>query len=420
MKDLCISNDFGETWVNSTQASRGRIAGFWGAQWAANLDTEGNQGSYTNSTILATVYESLADLHGIYNWDNKYDKNIHFVRSDDFFNSKHEKVFSCGNIIKRVGSVVYLIAPSSCDLEDDRGKRQDETAKKHAIDNDENHAKLYVSKDYGRKFTEVCMPVSLPAENFAFIDDDKNGGIFVTAVHNLHVRRQAVKMAYAYKAGNVLNLMTLSLRNIYCTDYACEFEKISGVRGTFVANKIDLKSLDETGPSMANVKTMITFNNGATWAPIPAPTLYNDDRCKRCEPGTEECNLNLHIISNWDTGEDATPPLYSHENAPGVIMAVGNTGPTFDREASNMCTYLSRDGGRNWEQVLPGPYVYEFGDHGGIIVAARHRSQGITDQVMFSTDQVRRPPDIFILEKASDTEFTRVDAGTSPSLSMRQ
>ena len=37
-----------------------------------------------------------------------------------------------------------------------------------------------------------------------------------------------------------------------------------------------------------------------------------------------------------------------------------------------MNTYLSRDGGLTWAEVKKGPYVYEFGDHGGLIVMAKN------------------------------------------------
>ena len=37
-----------------------------------------------------------------------------------------------------------------------------------------------------------------------------------------------------------------------------------------------------------------------------------------------------------------------------------------------MNTYLSRDGGLTWAEIKKGPYVYEFGDHGGLIVMSKN------------------------------------------------
>merc|ERR1711907_261632 len=100
VKDLYASFDFGETWGNITRNSQKRIAGFWEANWGVDVEanvTSKVKSDYTEKTILATVYEDLDKVKGLDRWQYNYDKNIHFVRSDDWFGSKHEKVFSCGN-----------------------------------------------------------------------------------------------------------------------------------------------------------------------------------------------------------------------------------------------------------------------------------------------------------------------------------
>ena len=56
-------------------------------------------------------------------------------------------------------------------------------------------------------------------------------------------------------------------------------------------------------------------------------------------------------------------------------MAVGNTGAHLDVNADQLCTWLSRDGGLSWEDVRDNAHIYEFGDHGGILVTAKHGTQ---------------------------------------------
>jgi Sortilin, neurotensin receptor 3, len=52
-------------------------------------------------------------------------------------------------------------------------------------------------------------------------------------------------------------------------------------------------------------------------------------------------------------------------------MAVGNIGKQLERfKVDRMNTYLSRDGGLNWQEVKKGSHIYEVGDHGGLIVMA--------------------------------------------------
>ena len=54
-------------------------------------------------------------------------------------------------------------------------------------------------------------------------------------------------------------------------------------------------------------------------------------------------------------------------------MATGNTGEYLDPAADATCTWLSRDGGYSWEDVADHSVIYEFGDHGGILLTARYQ-----------------------------------------------
>ena len=67
-------------------------------------------------------------------------------------------------------------------------------------------------------------------------------------------------------------------------------------------------------------------------------------------------------------------------------MAVGNAGPHLDSAADSLCTWLSRDGGRTWADVAPRASIYEFGNSGGVILSARHETDGPTDTISFSAD----------------------------------
>ena len=53
-------------------------------------------------------------------------------------------------------------------------------------------------------------------------------------------------------------------------------------------------------------------------------------------------------------------------------MAAGNTGEYLDTAADSTCTWLSRDGGFSWEDVADYAAIYEFGDHGSILLTARY------------------------------------------------
>lgn len=62
--------------------------------------------------------------------------------------------------------------------------------------------------------------------------------------------------------------------------------------------------------------------------------------------------------------------FYSTEKAVGVIIGTGNSGYHLSKQKGDVNTYLSRDGGREWMELMKGSYIYEIGDHGGILLMA--------------------------------------------------
>ncbi len=65
---------------------------------------------------------------------------------------------------------------------------------------------------------------------------------------------------------------------------------------------------------------------------------------------------------------------------------MGNLGERLERQAADrLSTYLSRDGGVSWQEIKKGPYIYEIGDHGGLIVMAQHMSP--TNSVLYSFNE---------------------------------
>jgi hypothetical protein len=78
-------------------------------------------------------------------------------------------------------------------------------------------------------------------------------------------------------------------------------------------------------------------------------------------------------------------PVYSTENAVGLVIGTGNLGTKLTGNAEPKNLYISRDGGLTWRSVKPGSYIYEIGDHGSIIVIAKKNEP--TTEVEFSWDE---------------------------------
>ena len=88
----------------------------------------------------------------------------------------------------------------------------------------------------------------------------------------------------------------------------------------------------------------------------------------------------------YSNNEHLFAPPYSQESAVGLVMAVGNHGQYLDgRKGAPVNTYLSRDGGYKWSQIAEIPLIYEFGDHGAILVAAPNTQS--TTQIRYSWNE---------------------------------
>lgn len=153
------------------------------------------------------------------------------------------------------------------------------------------------------------------------------------------------------------------------------------------------------------VKTVISFDKGGIWSYLKPPKVDSRGRKVDCSTTFQrpskanatngngytdlsdhsqlnECWLHLHGITNFHR----YAPFYSISNAVGLIMGTGNVGVSLRYEEDQVNTYLSRDGGLNWVEAHKGAYIYEFGDHGGLIVMADDVKR--TNQVVFSWNEV--------------------------------
>lgn len=138
---------------------------------------------------------------------------------------------------------------------------------------------------------------------------------------------------------------------------------------------MDMKTLEES------IRTYITHNKGGKWDLIRAPEYDVDGNPSRCYI-EEGCSLHLQIYSS----NGIFPPPYSQDSAIGIIMAVGNIGRQLEKnKPDRMNTYLSRDGGLTWQEVMKGSHIYEIGDHGGLIAMAKNMEK--TSEILYTFNE---------------------------------
>ena len=110
-----------------------------------------------------------------------------------------------------------------------------------------------------------------------------------------------------------------------------------------LSDKANKKSKSHFEQLKAYTKTYITFNKGGKWNLIVAPE--RDSLGKKYDCG-EYCYLNLNGINS------KYPPYYSVDKAVGIIIGNGKIGRYLSQNDEDLSTFLSRDGGVSWFEVL--------------------------------------------------------------------
>ncbi|XP_046384172.1 sortilin-related receptor-like isoform X2 [Ischnura elegans] len=218
---------------------------------------------------------------------------------------------------------------------------------------------------------------------FVAVDHDGNGQV------NLYVSDRVTENGM---------LFTLSLPKILCffphntwkvtwlsgvTDKSfADFHKVEGLRGIYIASQISNISVPGVGPE--DLTTVITFDMGGEWRPLKAPKVDNEGRPINCSMA-DGCSLHLFQHLNQLYPMTRPVPILSSKSAPGLIMATGIIGKSLKGQPG---VFLSRDAGLTWHQLLKGHNFFNFGDHGGVLVAVSYsKFSGMTRKLIYSTDE---------------------------------
>jgi len=428
-QDLFFTNDFGKSFSNLTEVSYQHSKGIvsfvdfdWGynvldaksAEEEAKEDAKGTGGRYSlePKTILATAYESRdAAKHGNVAFFQGWDTNVHFVRTDSLFETKYMHVVSCGNQFEVMNGVIFLAVAADCPVSIDAkgsGKFEEKTDTKDKPVGGRSSIMLYTSTDQGKTFEQACLPINVEDRGYSMRDAGK-GAVMVTVDHDEEdaIERQA-PIGNVYLSGGgghsdspgKFALFSLALPRVHYRGLV-DLSSVEGVDGVFIANQLDDAAYDDPAlrdrklPFEDFLRSRISFNRGARWDPLRAPEHDVNGQPVVChmEGG---CPLHVHSYTSWNLalGAAALPAEYASKSAPGLIMGLGNIGRYLSRQRQDINTYLSRDAGHTWEEVRKGAHIFEYGDHGGVIVMARHAEQGPTDEIIFSLDGGRcwEPP----------------------------
>jgi len=156
-------------------------------------------------------------------------------------------------------------------------------------------------------------------------------------------------------------------RNVYGN---VDFEKLADIQGIVIVNTVENWEKVEdssSGSEKKKLTTKISFDDGRTFDSLKA----------------DGEDLHIHSLTSYvELHELAALGRMFSSPAPGLVMGVGNTGDHLEKYSEGNL-YVSDDAGLTWRQALKGPHRFEFGDHGGVIVAVKDDGDA-TDEVHYS------------------------------------
>ena len=162
-----------------------------------------------------------------------------------------------------------------------------------------------------------------------------------------------------------------------------DFEKTLGLEGVALANVVDNIEAAENGHTK-KLKTLISHNDGAEWAPLQASETDSDGNPWGCDVSKpQKCSVHLHSYTERKDPRDT----FSSPTAMGIMMGVGNVGEHLGKkiDEDTVHTFISTDGGLSWRAVRKGNFMWEYGDQGSIIVIVQEKAA--TDVVYYSLDE---------------------------------
>jgi sortilin len=361
---LMASENFGKSWVDLLENSKGKIASFVDFDWAPD------DGKSAHPPIYATVFEDgKAFDHATGGWDY----NVNFVISSDLFKT-HRVVERCANAFEVINDDIYTASPPDCES-------YHRAPAKH--EGQITDVVLKISTDAGASFVESCFPIDLPKNGFVIYDfhAETRGPDFIAIDHVEEDATQAeAPMNELYASDESMNFFSLSMRrNVRARNGLAlsDFVNVLGLEGIYIANQINWKAFADpvsvnNGDYSRFFETRITYNAGGVWHRLAPPP--SSEQCGRLDD-CERWGLHLHGPTDWSASEDwgsRFGGVYSRSSAPGVIISTGNVGMSLEHnDVTRVNTYISRDGGVSWEETKRGPYIFEFGNHGGMLVIAK-------------------------------------------------
>ncbi|KAF8468863.1 hypothetical protein BDZ91DRAFT_847692 [Kalaharituber pfeilii] len=258
---------------------------------------------------------------------------------------------------------------------------------------------------------EMALFVSDDAENWDRAEfPSEHGGLKQDAYTILESTSHSIEVDVLITTGSnpIGSLFTSNSNGTYFTkniDYTnrdqygvVDFEQVAGINGIVLVNIVDNAEdiLQSRGSKdiEKKIKSKISFDGGRTFKSLKA--------------GDDE--LHVHSVTDVHNGGR----VFSSP-APGILMAVGNTGK-YLKHYEDGDLYVSDDAGLTWKKALNDAHRYEFGDSGSILVAAF--DEGRTNKIKYSLNHGKDWEDVDLKKEVRVLALTTVPDSTTTKFTL--
>lgn len=286
-------------------------------------------------------------------------------------------------------------------------------------DEDRQTVQLMVSADGAQTFEAALLPSGMDEfeEKWYTVLDTSEGAVMLHIGSDANGLKDTGRVFVSDAKGYRFSLSLDG--NVRSSHGDCEFDKVSSLPGVYLANVVvpspaeasagdvaaedaekaeeDVEQEAASGSSVERrhgrksakpakeeraVRSVISFDKGGAWSLLKPPRVDSAGKEYQCgAKPLEQCALHLHGM----TSSELFAPFYSSESSVGIIMGTGNVGGSLRFEPEETDTFFSRDGGMTWMEAHKGAYIYEFGDHGGLVLMADDLKR--TTQVVFTWNE---------------------------------
>ncbi|KAH3901805.1 type I sorting receptor SCDLUD_001587 [Saccharomycodes ludwigii] len=279
-----------------------------------------------------------------------------------------------------------------------------------AILKEDNALSAFVTVD-GKEIAEAKFPknnLQLDKQEAFTVLGSSLGSLFIHLT--THVNAKEEFGALLKSNSNGTSFVTLERAVNRNEDGFVDFEYINGLEGIIITNVVSnadsIKKKTPNGDSVAKIlRSKITFNDGGDWRYIQPPKKDSNNKAyDKCSgKNLEKCSLNLHGFTERKDIRDT----FSSGSAIGMLLGVGNVGDSL-LPMEECSTFMTVDGGVTWKEVKKGPYQWEFGDRGSVIVLVKDGSK--TSSITYSVDSGKTWKDYIF----SEEEILITDIVTHP------